>query len=108
MHKVVGDEILDVAVAGPLRQLTQAKLCRVGGRSGRGQEVLERLRRNDKSALLDYSDEATYREAGQGGFEIRNFIAVAAAARGQAEVWYYRPIPIFAVGCTVAVMTVER
>jgi aromatic ring-opening dioxygenase catalytic subunit (LigB family) len=70
-------------------------------------ELLARFCRNDKAALLDYTDEATYRDAGQGGFEIRNFIAVAAAARGQASVWHYQPIPIFAVGCTIAVMNVD-
>ena len=70
-------------------------------------EFLARFCRNDKAALLDYTDEITYREAGQGGFEIRNFIAVAAAVRGQATVWHYQPIPIFAVGCTVAVMNVD-
>ncbi len=70
-------------------------------------EFLARFCRNDKAALLDYTDEATYRDAGQGGFEIRNFIAVAAAARGQAAIWHYQPIPIFAVGCTIAVMNVD-
>ena len=45
-------------------------------------EFLARWSRNDRAALLDYNDEETYREAGQGGFEIRTFIAVAAAARG--------------------------
>ncbi len=70
-------------------------------------DFLDRFCRNDKSALLNYTDAATYAEAGQGGFEIRNFIAVAAAARGKAKVWHYQPIPIFAVGCTVAVMNVE-
>lgn len=70
-------------------------------------EFLARFCRNDNAALLDYTDEATYRDAGQGGFEIRNFIAVAAAARGPASVWHYQPIPIFAVGCTIAVMNVE-
>ncbi|HEY2188803.1 MAG TPA: extradiol ring-cleavage dioxygenase, partial [Caldimonas sp.] len=48
-------------------------------------EFLARWARNDRAALLDYSDEQTYREAGQGGFEIRTFIAVAAAARGQGD-----------------------
>ena len=57
--------------------------------------------------MLSYSDEATYREAGQGGFEIRTFISVAAAARGAGEVHFYAPIPIFSVGCTVALMAVE-
>ena len=73
-------------------------------------EFLQRWSRNDKQALLSldsYSDEATYREAGQGGFEIRNFIAVAAAARGRGEVLHFKPIPIFAVSCTVATMSIE-
>ncbi len=69
-------------------------------------ELLERWARNDKTALLSYSDEETYRDAGQGGFEIRTFISVAAAARGQGRVDHYSPIPIFAVGCTVATMDV--
>jgi len=61
---------------------------------------------NNKNALLGYSDEATYREAGQGGFEIRTFISVAAAAGGVGTVQFYQPIPIFAVGCTVATMSI--
>jgi aromatic ring-opening dioxygenase catalytic subunit (LigB family) len=69
-------------------------------------ELLDRWARNDKAALLSYSDRDTYRDAGQGGFEIRTFISVAAAARGRGHVQHYMPIPIFAVGCTVAVMTI--
>ena len=69
-------------------------------------ELLERWVRNDKAALLAYSDRDTYRDAGQGGFEIRTFIAVAAAARGRGQLQHYRPIPIFAVGCTIATMEV--
>lgn len=66
-------------------------------------DFLDRLMRNDKEALLDYSDEETYRDAGQGGFEIRTFIAIAAAARGKGELQFYTAeLPIFAVGCTVA------
>ncbi|MDE0059240.1 MAG: hypothetical protein OXI22_03630 [Defluviicoccus sp.] len=66
---------------------------------------LDRFAANDRDALLAYSDTDTYREAGQGGFEIRTFIAVAGAADGAAgEIWHYDPIPDFAVGCTVAVM----
>jgi aromatic ring-opening dioxygenase catalytic subunit (LigB family) len=61
---------------------------------------------NDCAALLSYSDEATFRDAGQGGFEIRTFIAVAAAARGTGTVLHYRAVPIFSVGCTVADMKV--
>jgi aromatic ring-opening dioxygenase catalytic subunit (LigB family) len=68
-------------------------------------DFLARWTANRCDALLSYSDEDTYREAGQGGFEIRTFIAVAGAAEGATgEVLFYRPIPIFAVGCTTAVM----
>ena len=69
-------------------------------------EFLRRWQANDKAALLSYTDEATYRDAGQGGFEIRTFISVAAAARGRGRLQYYRPIPIFAVGCTIATMSI--
>jgi len=70
-------------------------------------EFLDRWSRQDKAAMLSYTDEATYRDAGQGGFEIRTFLAAAAAARGPGELRFYAPIPIFSVGCTVAVMAVE-
>jgi len=70
-------------------------------------EFLDRWMRQDKAAMLSYSDEATYRDAGQGGFEIRTFIAAAAAARGRGELRFYAPIPIFSVGCTVALMAIE-
>jgi aromatic ring-opening dioxygenase catalytic subunit (LigB family) len=69
-------------------------------------EFLRRWQANDKSAMLSYTDEATFRDAGQGGFEIRTFISIAAAAQGQGQVQHYRPIPIFAVGCTVATMDI--
>ena len=66
-------------------------------------DFLDRLMRNDRDALLDYTDEATYRDAGQGGFEIRTFIAIAAAAGGEGDLQFYTAeLPIFAVGCTVA------
>ena len=70
-------------------------------------DFLERWCDNDRDALLDYSDEQVYLDAGQGGFEIRNFIAVAGAAENsKGTVHYYRPIPIFAVGCTAATMAI--
>jgi aromatic ring-opening dioxygenase catalytic subunit (LigB family) len=69
-------------------------------------EFLARWQANDKTALLSYTDEATYREAGQGGFEIRTFIAVAAAAKGRGTLAHYRAIPTFAVGCTIADMSI--
>jgi aromatic ring-opening dioxygenase catalytic subunit (LigB family) len=70
-------------------------------------EFLRRWQANDRAAMLSYTDEDTYRDAGQGGFEIRTFISVAAAARGRGRLHFYRPIPIFAVGCTVATMSIE-
>jgi 2,3-dihydroxyphenylpropionate 1,2-dioxygenase len=69
-------------------------------------DFLARWSRNDRNAMLSYSDRDTYRDAGQGGFEIRTFISVAAAARGKGTLQHYTPIPIFAVGCTVATMDV--
>ena len=69
-------------------------------------EVLARWAVNDRDALLRYSDAETYADAGQGGFEIRTFITTAATARGKGTIFDYLPIPIFAVGCTVAQMEV--
>ena len=66
---------------------------------------LERFLDNKRDELLAYRDDETWREAGQGGLEIRTFIAVAGATEGSTgELWFYAPIPIFAVGCTIAVM----
>jgi aromatic ring-opening dioxygenase catalytic subunit (LigB family) len=66
-------------------------------------DFLDRWCRNDRDELLDYDDMRVYGEAGQGGFEIRTFLAVSAAASGaRGTVHFYAPIPIFAVGCTVA------
>jgi len=66
-------------------------------------DFLDRWARNDRDALLDYTDLQTYADAGQGGFEIRAFIAIAAAAAGAlGTVHFYEPIPIFSVGCTIA------
>jgi aromatic ring-opening dioxygenase catalytic subunit (LigB family) len=71
-------------------------------------DFLDRWSRNDRAALLDYSDEATYRDAGQGGYEIRTFIAAAGAANGaRGEIWCYEPIPAFACGCTIGVMDLD-
>jgi aromatic ring-opening dioxygenase catalytic subunit (LigB family) len=71
-------------------------------------EFLDRWARNDKQAMLSYTDEQTYRDAGQGGFEIRTFISIAAAAKGRGALHHYAPIPIFSVGCSVATMSVEN
>ncbi len=65
-------------------------------------EFLDHLMRHDKQALLSYDDVETYEQAGQGGFEIRTYIAAGAAAGTPGEVQFYTAeLPIFAVGCTV-------
>ncbi len=72
-------------------------------------EFLKRFLSNDREALLAYRDEDTWRDAGQGGLEIRTFIALAGAAEGcTGELWFYAPIPIFSVGCTIAVMNLPK
>ena len=69
-------------------------------------EFLARWSRNDQTALLQYTDAGCYRDGGQGAFEIRTLIALAAAARGVGTVRYSQAIPIFAVSCTVGTMEV--
>jgi 2,3-dihydroxyphenylpropionate 1,2-dioxygenase len=68
---------------------------------------MARWQRNDKTALLSYRDADIYREAGQGGFEIRTFVSLAAAARGQGAIRHFQPIPIFSVSATIGVMEVK-
>jgi aromatic ring-opening dioxygenase catalytic subunit (LigB family) len=69
---------------------------------------LERFLAGKRDEMLAYTDDETWREAGQGGFEIRTFIAISGATEGSTgELWFYAPIPIFAVGCTVAVMSIK-
>ncbi len=71
-------------------------------------QFLERFLANRRDELVAYTDEETLRDAGQGGFEIRTFLTVAGATEGAGgELLFYAPIPIFAVGCTVAQMTVR-
>lgn len=69
-------------------------------------DFLGRWSANDRERLLAYSDAETYRDAGQGGFEIRTFIAAAAAAGGKGTVQFTAPIPVFAVSCTVGRMEI--
>lgn len=72
-------------------------------------EFLERWSRNDRAALVSYSDSETLRDAGQGGFEIRTLTAVAGACEGNSgQVWFCEPIPIFATSGFVAVMDLDR
>ena len=70
-------------------------------------DFLDKWENNRKEDLLAYTDEQVYAEAGQGGFEIRTFISIAAACGGQkGNILFYAPIPIYAVGCTVATMKI--
>jgi aromatic ring-opening dioxygenase catalytic subunit (LigB family) len=73
------------------------------------QDFMDRWCRNDKAALLDtdaYNDNRVYADAGQGGFEIRTYLTISAAANGaQGVVHFFQPIPIFAVTCTIATYT---
>jgi aromatic ring-opening dioxygenase catalytic subunit (LigB family) len=70
------------------------------------QAFMDKWCRNDKEAMLAYRDVDTYRDGGQGAFEIRTFMSIAAAARGQGTVHHFEPIPIFAVTCTTASMSI--
>jgi len=66
-------------------------------------DFLGRWCRNDPEELLSYTDPDVYAQAGQGGFEIRTFIAVSGAAAGSTgTVHFAEPVPIFAVTCTIA------
>jgi aromatic ring-opening dioxygenase catalytic subunit (LigB family) len=69
-------------------------------------DFMDRWCRNDKAALLDsdaYNDTRVYADAGQGGFEIRTYLTISAAANGApGTVHFFQPIPIFAVTCTIA------
>ena len=66
-------------------------------------EFLDRWCRDDRQALCSYDDTAVYTEAGHGGFEIRTFLTISVATSGApGTIHFFAPIPIFAVGCTVA------
>jgi len=72
-------------------------------------DFMDRWCRNDRDALLDYDDVSVYTDAGQGGFEIRTFLAVSAAAGGApGTVHFMEPVPIFAVSCTIASYDLTR
>lgn len=72
-------------------------------------EFLEHVFAHDRKALLGYSDADVYREAGQGGFEMRTYISLSAATQEfEGELLLYEPIPIFAVGVTVATMQITQ
>jgi len=63
---------------------------------------LDQWSRCDKEAMLTYTDKDSYLDAGQGAFEIRTFMTISAATGLPGTIHFYEPIPIFAVGCTIA------
>lgn len=70
-------------------------------------EFLDRILNTRKEELLSYVDEDTYAVAGQGAFEMRTSICVAAACEGaKGELWLAEPIPIFA--CSIIVGTLMQ
>ncbi len=71
-------------------------------------EFLRHWMRNDRERLLAYTDEEIYRDAGQGGYEIRTYIAMAGLAGGAgAELWCYQPIPQYAHAAVVGRIRLE-
>ena len=69
---------------------------------------VDRVLSHDREALLSYTDAEVYRDAGQGGFEMRTYIALSAATQElEGELLLYEPIPIFAVGVTIATMQIR-
>jgi len=69
-------------------------------------EFMRRWAANDREAMLSYTDAEILTEAGQGGFEIRTYCTVAAAAGGKGTNRFLKPIPIFATMAVVAEMEV--
>lgn len=63
---------------------------------------------HDVAAMTNYCDEEIVRDAGAGGLEIRTSIAVAGTAGGQGELYFYKPMPVFACGCLIASMKIEQ
>ena len=70
-------------------------------------EFLSYWQDNNHSAMTNYKDEDVLNIAGQGAFEIRTSIAIAGAAGGKGDIYFYQPIPEFACGCLVASMEIK-
>jgi aromatic ring-opening dioxygenase catalytic subunit (LigB family) len=66
-------------------------------------EFLDRVLNTRKDELLSYADAETYAHAGQGAFEMRTSICVAAACEGaKGHILCFEPIPVFATTCIIA------
>ena len=69
------------------------------------QEFIEKILHTRKDALMSYGDSDIYAEAGQGAFEMRTSICVAAACEGwKGELDFFEAIPIFATSCIIATL----
>lgn len=70
---------------------------------------IDRVLHTRKQELLSYPDEETYGEAGQGAFEMRTSVCVAAACEGTiGELHFFEPIPVFATTCVVASLCIDH
>ncbi len=69
------------------------------------QEFLERVLNTRKDKLLSYVDSKTYASAGQGAFEMRTSICLAAACEGATgELWFAEPMPMLATTCVIGTL----
>jgi aromatic ring-opening dioxygenase catalytic subunit (LigB family) len=69
------------------------------------EQFLDHLIHKRKEALLAYDDAETCANAGQGAFEIRTSICLAAATEDQpGELWLMEPVPIFATTCSITTL----
>lgn len=65
-------------------------------------ELIDHVINKRKDALLAYTDEETYRDAGPGAFEMRTSVCIAAATKDQVgEVLFSKPIPIYTTTCCI-------
>lgn len=69
------------------------------------QQFLERVLHTRKDELLSYVDGETYALAGQGAFEMRTSICLAAACEGATgSLWFAEPMPMFATTCVIGTL----
>ena len=65
-------------------------------------EFLDRWVRNDRDALLAYDDATIYAEPGRAASRSAHSSPSQRGRAAPGTVHFYAPIPIFAVGCTIA------
>jgi len=69
------------------------------------QEFLAHVLAIRKSELLSYVDGETYAIAGQGAFEMRTSVCLAAACEGaRGTLWFAEPMPMFATTCVIGTL----